>query len=201
MPRDSKQRLKPTVNASPKRNPSATTTNPSQPTGGMPPPATSRSEPSTAARKRRPSRVTLQDARAVAEAATESAVLKPGKRAKTVTAPAAMAASSSKRPRVSALDAAAQVLAGLTGDEAKQGITTQALIERMAKQKLWISPGGKTPQATLYAAMVREISAKGAAARFRKVSKGHFVAAASGNSASKRSPRQAATDTRKRIKP
>lgn len=79
---------------------------------------------------------------------------------------------------MSALDAAAQILTGLTGDEAKQGITAQDLTERMAKQKLWISPGGKTPQATLYAAMVREMKARGTAARFRKVSKGHFAVSA-----------------------
>jgi len=82
-----------------------------------------------------------------------------------------------KRARLSALDAAVQVLSGLTGDEAKLGVTAQDLIDRMAKQKLWASPGGKTPQATLYAAMVWEITSKGATARFRKVSRGHFTAA------------------------
>jgi len=82
-----------------------------------------------------------------------------------------------KRPRLSALDAAAQVLGSLTGDEARLGVTSETLIDRMAKQKLWTSPGGKTPQATLYAAMVREITNKGAAARFRKVSRGRFTAA------------------------
>ena len=85
------------------------------------------------------------------------------------------------RPRLSALDAATQVLAALTAAEAKDGITSQELIERMAKQKLWTSPGGKTPHATLYAAIVREITAKGVAARFRKVSKGHFTAQTPGS--------------------
>lgn len=52
----------------------------------------------------------------------------------------------------------------LIGDEANQSITDQALIERVAKQQIRTSPGGKTPQATLYAAMVREIAAKGRSA-------------------------------------
>ena len=34
------------------------------------------------------------------------------------------------------------------------------MIEAMASQVLWKSPGGKTPHATLYAAIIREISAK-----------------------------------------
>ena len=41
---------------------------------------------------------------------------------------------------------------------------------------LWRSPGGKTPEATLYAAIIREIAAKGTAARFRKHERGVFVA-------------------------
>lgn len=83
-----------------------------------------------------------------------------------------------KRP--SALDAAAKVLAGLTGAEAKEGVAAPDLIERMAKAKLWSSPGGKTPAATLYAAMIREINAKGKASRFVRPSPGRFRAAAGG---------------------
>ena len=78
--------------------------------------------------------------------------------------------------RLSALDAAAQVLAGLSKAEARDGITAPDLIERMAKAKLWTSPGGKTPAATLYAAMVREIARNGSASRFVRVSPGHFAA-------------------------
>jgi hypothetical protein len=32
------------------------------------------------------------------------------------------------------------------------------LIETMAAKKLWTSPGGKTPAATLYSAIIREIT-------------------------------------------
>ncbi|MCA9056385.1 MAG: winged helix-turn-helix domain-containing protein [Planctomycetaceae bacterium] len=72
--------------------------------------------------------------------------------------------------RLSALDAAAQVLA-----KAKEPMGAKDLIEAMAKQGLWSSPGGKTPQATLYAAMIREIASKGKEARFQKVDRGQFV--------------------------
>ena len=75
-----------------------------------------------------------------------------------------------KPRRVSALDAAAQVLAG-----AGKPMRAQELIAAMAEQGLWKSPAGKTPHATLYAAMLREIGAKGDAARFRKVDRGMFA--------------------------
>jgi hypothetical protein len=75
-----------------------------------------------------------------------------------------------KPKRVSALDAAAQVLAS-----AGQPMNAKALITAMADQGLWTSPGGKTPHATLYAAMLREIAAKGTDARFRKVDRGQFA--------------------------
>ncbi len=77
--------------------------------------------------------------------------------------------------RLSALDAAGQVLAGLSGKLAADGLSAADLIERMATAKLWISPGGKTPSATLSAAMAREIATKGAASRFRKVGPGRFA--------------------------
>ena len=68
-----------------------------------------------------------------------------------------------KKPkRVSALDAAAQVL-----KSAGKPMRAQELIAAMAEQGLWSSPAGKTPHATLYAAMMREARDKGAASRFR----------------------------------
>ena len=51
----------------------------------------------------------------------------------------------------------------------------QELIAAMAEQGLWKSPAGKTPHATLYAAMLREVAAKGSASRFRKVDRGLFA--------------------------
>ena len=72
--------------------------------------------------------------------------------------------------KLSALDAAAQVLA-----EAKKPMRAQELVAVMAEQGLWSSPAGKTPHATLYAAMAREIGAKGETARFKKVDRGLFT--------------------------
>ncbi len=76
-----------------------------------------------------------------------------------------------KKPkRLSAIDAAAQVLA-----KAGKPMRSQELIEAMCETGLWKSPAGKTPHATLYAAMLREIAAKGKEARFTKVDRGQFA--------------------------
>ena len=76
-----------------------------------------------------------------------------------------------KPKRVSALDAAAQVLAA-----SEVPMRAKEMIAAMEAKKLWTSPGGKTPEATLYAAIIREIAAKGTAARFKKHERGVFVA-------------------------
>jgi len=73
--------------------------------------------------------------------------------------------------QISALDAAAKVLAA-----SKEPMRAKDMIAAMADQGLWSSPNGKTPEATLYAAMIREIAAKGDDARFRKVDRGLFAA-------------------------
>ena len=65
---------------------------------------------------------------------------------------------------------AAQVLAG-----SKEPLNTKAMIEQMAAKGLWTSPGGKTPHATLYSAILREINEKGAEARFVKIDRGQFT--------------------------
>lgn len=75
-----------------------------------------------------------------------------------------------KLKRVSALDAAAQVLA-----KATKPMRAKELIAEMSAKGLWKSPGGKTPEATLYAAIIREIAAKGDKARFKKHERGVFV--------------------------
>lgn len=75
-----------------------------------------------------------------------------------------------KEQRLSALDAAVRVLA-----EAGQAMTCQEMIAAMAGKGYWTSPGGKTPAATLYSAMLREITVKGAASRFVKTERGKFV--------------------------
>jgi hypothetical protein len=50
------------------------------------------------------------------------------------------------------------------------------LVAEMEAKGLWKPPEGKTPEATLYAAIIREIAAKGKEARFKKHDRGLFVA-------------------------
>jgi hypothetical protein len=73
--------------------------------------------------------------------------------------------------RTSAIDAAFTVL-----KSAKDPMNTREMIEAMASKKLWTSPGGKTPHATLYSAILREIATKGKDARFKKTERGKFSA-------------------------
>jgi hypothetical protein len=81
------------------------------------------------------------------------------------------AAGAAKEKRVSALDAAARVLA-----EEGKAMTCQEMIEAMAAKGYWTSPGGKTPAATLYSAILRELGNKGGASRFVKTERGKFAA-------------------------
>jgi len=71
---------------------------------------------------------------------------------------------------MTALDAAAKVLG-----ESKAPLASKAMIEAMASKKYWSSPNGKTPHATLYAAILREIRVKGNESRFTKTGAGHFT--------------------------
>ena len=47
-------------------------------------------------------------------------------------------------------------------------------IEQMEMEGYWSSPGGQTPGATLYSAIIREIATKGKEARFKKTQRGKF---------------------------
>ncbi|MCW5776436.1 MAG: winged helix-turn-helix domain-containing protein [Phycisphaeraceae bacterium] len=73
--------------------------------------------------------------------------------------------------RLSAISAAAKVLA-----DAGKPMRAKEMIEAASQKGLWSSPKGRTPEATLYAAIIREIAAKGKAARFSKVERGLFAA-------------------------
>ena len=73
--------------------------------------------------------------------------------------------------KLSALDAAAKVL-----DESKEAMGCKEMIEAMAAKKLWTSPGGKTPAATLYSAVLKEINTKEKESRFKKMERGKFAA-------------------------
>jgi hypothetical protein len=51
------------------------------------------------------------------------------------------------------------------------------LIDAMAAKGYWTSPNGKTPSATLYAAILREITTKARESRFTKTERGKFALA------------------------
>jgi hypothetical protein len=71
--------------------------------------------------------------------------------------------------KLSGLDAAAKVLA-----ESKEPLNATAIAEK-AIAAGW-KTNGKTPHATLYAAMIREIAVKGRESRFKKTERGMFTA-------------------------
>ncbi|MEX2169651.1 MAG: HTH domain-containing protein [Pirellulales bacterium] len=95
--------------------------------------------------------------RAGTKTAKKSAKAMPAKKAK------------AKRDKLSALDAAAKLLA-----ERKEPMTSKELVAAMAEKGYWKTPGGKTPHATLYSAILREIATKGRESRFAKTERGKF---------------------------
>ena len=74
-----------------------------------------------------------------------------------------------KPKRTSALDAAAQVL-----KDAKEPMQVRAMVEAMRSKGLWSSDAA-TPWATLYSAILREITNKKGESRFKKTDRGHFA--------------------------
>lgn len=93
---------------------------------------------------------------------------KPARKKKATNEPAEPA------KKISQIEAAIQVLA-----KSKEPMNCQAMVEAMTTRGLWTSPGSKTPHATLYASILREINTKGKDARFKKVDRGQFVATGS----------------------
>ena len=71
--------------------------------------------------------------------------------------------------KLSAINAAAKVLG-----ETKKALNCKELVEAMATKGYWKSPGGQTPHATLYSAILREIQKKGKDSRFKKADRGQF---------------------------
>jgi hypothetical protein len=70
---------------------------------------------------------------------------------------------------LSCLNAAAKVLA-----EKGEPMNCKEMIEAMATKGYWTTPGGKTPHATLYSSIAREIRDKGKESRFKKSERGKF---------------------------
>ena len=59
--------------------------------------------------------------------------------------------------------------------EAGEPMNCQDMIKAMAEKGYWTSPSGKTPAATLYSAILREVKTKGNDARFKKTERGKFA--------------------------
>jgi len=97
---------------------------------------------------------------------------KPAKAKKEKSAsPTTDAIASEPKPdkRLSCITAAVKVL-----EEATEPLSTKQIIEAMSTKGYWSSPGGKTPEATLYSAILRNLS-KGDASRFVKAERGRFT--------------------------
>ena len=80
-------------------------------------------------------------------------------------------ASRGEGKRLGLVDAAIQVMKA-----AGKPMNCQEVVKAILEQKLWES-AGKTPAATLYSSILREIVKKGADARFKKVERGQFALA------------------------
>jgi len=102
-------------------------------------------------------------------AATKASKSRKATKSTAVDSAVAKATKQAKPKKLSALDAAAKVLAG-----AEAPLNCKEMIDTMAAKGYWRSPGGKTPASTLYAAILREIKVKGAEGRFRKAERGKF---------------------------
>jgi len=71
---------------------------------------------------------------------------------------------------MSLIDAAAHLLA-----RAEQPMRCSNMVTQARESGLWTPRrGGKTPDRTLYSAILREINTKGDQSRFRKVEREHF---------------------------
>jgi hypothetical protein len=114
--------------------------------------------------KSRKPRMSADAARVEGAAKTKSALAK-SKSAKTPKV--------AKERKPSVLDLAAKVLA-----TAKEPLAAKAITERTIAAG-W-KTNGRTPHATLYAAIIREIAVKGKDARFKKTDRGLFTANAVG---------------------
>jgi len=122
--------------------------------------------------------------------ATKNRIKAKGKKSSTTVTPKAEATPQTEGPRparsmrsragatdaparaakLSALEAAVLLL-GETG----QAMNCQEMIAAMAAKGYWTSPGGKTPSATLYTSILKELTTKGKESRFVKVDRGHFA--------------------------
>ena len=106
------------------------------------------------------------------EGVAAGALTTPAKEAK---APKRRSERAAPGGKMSALDAAAKVLG-----ESNEPMNTKAMIEAMSAKGYWTSPGGKTPWATLYSAILREMKTSADKSRFAKAERGRFALAKKG---------------------
>ena len=108
----------------------------------------------------------------IASAATPKAAAKAAKAAAKATPKAAPKTEAAAVPKkgLSLLNAAATVL-----ERSGEAMPVRAMIEEAKATGLWTPTGGKTPEQTLYSAIIREIKDKGDASRFRKAGRGLFA--------------------------
>lgn len=98
--------------------------------------------------------------------------VKRAKQSKTVSAvnvPKRTKESKASGKQISGLDAAARVL-----KESGKPMKVKAIVETMLAKRYWRT-NGKTPWATIYSSITREIAAKGGNARFKKTDRGLFA--------------------------
>jgi hypothetical protein len=109
-------------------------------------------------------------AAAANEVTTETAPEKPARKTRTRAKPTGDGAENTEK-KLSGLDAAVKVLG-----EAAEPLSCQAMVDAMLAKGYW-QTGGKTPAATLYSAILRELQTKGAESRFVKTERGRFALA------------------------
>ena len=107
----------------------------------------------------------------IASVATPKAAAKAAKTTAKATPKAAPKSEAAAVPKkgLSLLNAAATVL-----ERSGEAMPVRAMIEEAKASGLWTPTGGKTPEQTLYSAIIREIKDKGGASRFRKDGRGRF---------------------------
>lgn len=110
------------------------------------------------------------EALAAGEAETAAPAKAKAATAKSKAAPAAPSPKAAPVKGLSLLNAAAAVL-----ERSDAPMAVRGMIEEAKAQGLWTPRGGKTPEQTLYSAIIREIRDRGGESRFRKDGRGLFA--------------------------
>jgi hypothetical protein len=116
-----------------------------------------------------PSKKSMRLPRTKTQKATDAAAKKDDGVARTAEDLVIIDKDEKKDGKMSGLDAAAKVLM-----DAGEPLNTKTMVERAIEKGYWTT-NGKTPAATIYAAIIREIAVKGSASRFAKADRGMFT--------------------------